>query len=192
MSGFPTDVISPPSARFLLDLSHEALESAVAGREPVAPRAIPTDVFEHRGAFVTLEKDGQLRGCMGWVRATRPLWETIQEVTVSSATRDPRFEPVTARELPSITIQISILSPLERISSLSEIEIGRHGLYVRRDDATGLLLPQVAERLGLDAPGFLRLTLGKAGIETEDEDVGFDDLEVYRFDVQRLGPTPRP
>lgn len=125
----------------------------------------PTDKLrEHLGAFVTLKKRGRLRGCIGHVVGDRPLWETISRMAQSAAFGDPRFPPVTAGEYDDLDLEISILSPLEECPDPNLVEIGRHGLVVRRGARSGLLLPQVPIEWNWDRETFLAHTCLKAGL----------------------------
>lgn len=132
------------------------------------PADEPLDRQEVWGAFVTLSRGKELRGCIGGIETETPLEQTVAECAVAAATRDPRFSPVTADELSEISIEISLLSSpvelsLEKIEE--KIEIGRHGLLVTQGTRRGLLLPQVAWRRGWDACRFLEQTCLKAGLD---------------------------
>jgi AmmeMemoRadiSam system protein A len=115
------------------------------------------------GAFVTVYVSGQLRGCMGRVDADTPIYLAVEQLAVSAATRDPRFEPVRIEELNDAHLEISILSPL-RIGAPDEVEVGRHGLVITRGPRRGLLLPQVAVKHEWDRHRFLDETCAKAGL----------------------------
>lgn len=119
---------------------------------------------ELRGAFVTLYKDGSLRGCIGHIRATRPLEETVREMAIAAAFHDPRFPAVTAEELTSLKLEISVLTPLQLVNDFEEIEVGVHGLYLECQGHAGLLLPQVATEYGWSREEFLAHTCMKAGL----------------------------
>jgi AmmeMemoRadiSam system protein A len=121
-------------------------------------------LFRKCGAFVTLHKQGQLRGCIGYVAPVYPIFQAIIECTVASATQDPRFEPVMAEELSLIDIEISVLTPLEEVTSIDSIEVGIHGLVISQRGNRGLLLPQVATQFGWDREQFLSETCRKAGL----------------------------
>ncbi len=117
------------------------------------------------GAFVTLHNNnGTLRGCIGNIIAEKPLWETVRNMAAESALRDPRFPPVSPREVDSIYIEISVLSPLQKIKNLEQIEVGKHGLFIKKDYYQGLLLPQVATEYGWNRIQFLEQTCCKAGL----------------------------
>ena len=113
-------------------------------------------------AFVTLHRNGTLRGCIGTVEAQKPLYLVIQEMAVAAATRDPRFESVTADELCDIEIEISVLSQPTAINGPDDLLIGRDGVMVVGRGKRGVLLPQVAVEHGWDAVALLENTCGKA------------------------------
>ncbi|MFH1874053.1 MAG: AmmeMemoRadiSam system protein A [Pseudomonadota bacterium] len=119
---------------------------------------------ELRGAFVTIHKSGQLRGCIGNMIGRAPLVETIQEMAIAASTGDPRFPPVSTVELNQIDIEISVLSPLQEIRDVNQIEVGRHGILMSRGVHSGVLLPQVATEYGWDLITFLRHTCLKASL----------------------------
>lgn len=148
-------------------LARQAVEAACQGGPPPAVGEVPPHLKDLRGAFVTLKKDGHLRGCIGQVLPQGPLAETVSAVAASAAIRDPRFKPVQAAELKDIHIEISVLSPPHRITTVDEIQVGTHGLIVRRNGASGLLLPQVATEQGWGRDAFLEHTCIKAGLPRE-------------------------
>ncbi len=119
------------------------------------------------GAFVTLKIDGCLRGCIGHISANRPLLDTVREVACESAFEDPRFPPLSPQELPRTHIEISVLSPFRRIQDVDCIEVGTHGILLRKGGRSGLLLPQVATEEGWDREEFLARTCRKAGLPAE-------------------------
>lgn len=134
---------------------------------------------ENRGAFVSLHKGGQLRGCIGNIEGRGPLHKTIEEMAEAAAFRDPRFSPVTERELPDLDIEISVLTPLRKLADVNEIEVGVHGIYIKKGWLSGLLLPQVATEYRWDRETFLENTCMKAGLPAnawKDK-----DTEIYIF-----------
>jgi AmmeMemoRadiSam system protein A len=136
------------------------------------------------GAFVSLHKLGQLRGCIGTFTSPRPLVNTVQEMAVSSSQRDPRFPAVQAKEMQDIDIEISVLSPLREIKDVKEIEVGRHGIYITKGFYSGVLLPQVATEYGWDRETFLEHTCMKAGLPPEawkEEGVKIEIFEAQVF-----------
>ena len=148
----------------LLKLSRNCLETHLkTGQRQIACPSLP-ELLEKRGAFVTLHSHGELRGCIGVPMAISPLYETAQNCAISAATVDPRFPPLTLSELAEVQIEISVLSPLQDVDALEEIEIGVHGLIVNHKGRRGLLLPQVATEHGWDREQFLRQVCRKAGL----------------------------
>lgn len=134
------------------------------------------------GAFVTLRKGGKLRGCIGNIISDRPLSETICDMSVSAAFRDPRFTPLSKDELDNISIEISILSPLEKVEHISKIKQGRDGLYVKNGFYSGLLLPQVATEQNWDRETFVNQTFKKAGLDSSYRDD--ENTEIYSFTAE--------
>jgi AmmeMemoRadiSam system protein A len=158
--------LSNEEKRILLKLARDTISTRLSGSQPPRPEAGGV-LRELCGAFVTLHKQGSLRGCIGYVRGVKPLIETVVEVAASSAFDDPRFPAVRAAELPELEIEISVLSPLRTISASSEIEVGVHGIMITHGFHSGLLLPQVAGEYGWDRETFLAHTCRKAGLQQD-------------------------
>ena len=137
------------------------------------------------GAFVSLHKLGQLRGCIGTFTSPRPLVNTVQEMALSSSRRDPRFPPVQEEEMQDIDIEISVLSPLREIKDVGEIEVGRHGIYITKGFYSGVLLPQVATEYGWGRETFLEHTCMKAGLPPDTWKEAGVKIEI--FDAQVFG-----
>ena len=135
------------------------------------------------GAFVTLHKHDNLRGCIGNMIGHGPLVGTIRDMAIAAATEDPRFPGVTLKELDEINIEISVLSPMKRIKDVSEILVGTHGILMRRGMHQGVLLPQVATEWGWDREEFLRHTCLKAGLATEDWKDPNTVIEIFSAEV---------
>ncbi len=156
--------LSEADQQLLLRLAREALEEGVRQHRlsDLDPPAAPA-LAEPCGAFVSLHKGARLRGCIGYVEALKPLWLTVRECALAAALRDPRFDPVEPEELPSLRLEISVLSPMEEIQP-DQVEVGRHGLLISRGYQRGLLLPQVAVEWGWDRERFLEETCLKAGL----------------------------
>ncbi len=155
--------ITPEEKKILLQTAREAIAAHLEKRKPRYPAATGT-LKKKCGAFVTLHKQDNLRGCIGFIIATKPLIETVREAAKSSAFNDPRFPALTARELDDIKIEISVLSPLRRIENTEEIQVGVHGIMLKNSFYSGLLLPQVAIDYGWDRETFLTHTCYKAGL----------------------------
>ncbi len=119
---------------------------------------------QDRGAFVTLKKHGELRGCIGYVAPVKPLCLTVRDVAAAAAVDDPRFRPVEFRELNDLEYEVSVLSPLHRVADIKQIEVGKHGLVMRKGDREGLLLPQVPVEQRWDRKTFLEQTCVKADL----------------------------
>ncbi|HWP47426.1 MAG TPA: AmmeMemoRadiSam system protein A [Candidatus Limnocylindrales bacterium] len=141
-----------------------------------------------KGVFVTLKKGDLLRGCIGDIDGKRSLWQSAQEIVIAAATRDPRFPPLTEEELKDIHIEISVLSPFEKISDPTCIRIGQHGILVKKSPFSGLLLPQVAVEQGWDTLTFLEHACKKAWLPG---DAWKDpETEIYVFTAQVFGAKP--
>lgn len=146
----------------LLRLAHESVGAALEGRTlKVQP---PSEhLSEKRGAFTTLHLNGRLRGCIGYVIAVNPLYETVIETAAAAAFDDPRFAPVTSEEAAKLQIEISVLSPMFPIKP-EDVVVGKHGLMISYQGRRGLLLPQVPIEWGWDREDFLRELCFKAGL----------------------------
>ncbi len=138
---------------------------------------------ENYAAFVSLYKKGELRGCIGHIVARKPLAETVAEMAEAAALRDPRFSPVRPDELGDIRIEISVMTPLQKVKSPEEIEVGKHGLVVQRRNNIGLLLPQVATEQGWDRTTFLENTCLKAGLPRNAWKEAETEIYLFSADV---------
>jgi uncharacterized protein len=165
----------------LLGIARGAVEAAAEGGP--APDTHACALPEASGVFVTLKRRGELRGCLGTLQCERPLAEEVARTAADSALRDPRFPPVAPEEVPELSIEISVLGPLEPIDPLGEeaVVISRHGLVVESGPRRGLLLPQVAVERGWTPEQFLRQTCCKARLP---EDAWQHGATVYRFEAE--------
>lgn len=159
-----TSQLSPADQKLLLALARATIEDVSAGRQPRSLDAGPGGRQQNRGAFVTLHRRGNLRGCIGNFVGQGDLANTVRQMAVAAASEDPRFSPVRPAEVPEIDIEISVLSPLEEIDDPGKIEVGRHGIYIINPRGRGVLLPQVATEHGWDRQTFLDQTCLKAGL----------------------------
>jgi AmmeMemoRadiSam system protein B/AmmeMemoRadiSam system protein A len=150
------------------------------------PQFIVTEpnLLRKSGAFVTLEQRGELRGCIGHILAQQPLYSTVQQAAIGAATEDARFPALSSEELAEIRIEISVLSPLKRITDVEEIDVGRHGLAIVADGKSGLLLPQVASEEGWSRHQFLQAVCRKAGLP---EDTWQQGASLYTFSAIVFG-----
>ncbi len=176
--------LSPAEQSQLLKIAREAIVDAVTGRSSRPKATANGSLLLKRGCFVTLHQHSRLRGCIGTFSADRPLHAAVREMAVSAATRDPRFYPVSADEIEGIRLEISVLSPLKKIDSVDEIQVGVHGLYIEKNFFHGVLLPQVATEQGWDRTTFLSQTCLKAGL---DKDAWQSEADIYVFSAQVFG-----
>ena len=149
--------------RILLDLARRAISSAVIEKRILDSPPYSAALTEPAGAFVTLHRDGQLRGCVGQVESPDSLGDTVARAAISAALHDSRFPAVEADEVRSLEIEISVLSPPEPVTP-EAIQLGRHGLLIVKGEYRGLLLPQVATERRWSSQRFLEETCAKAGL----------------------------
>ncbi len=152
----------------LLEIARLAIETYLkTGKRQQLKETDPV-LLKDMGAFVTLNENGQLRGCIGNLVGSKPLYLTVNDMAVEAATGDPRFSPVTLSELKNIDIEISVLSPMERIDNPDKIQLGVHGVLVRQGFRSGVFLPQVATETGWSKEEFMsNLCAHKAGLSPE-------------------------
>jgi len=167
----------------LLAIARYAIEAHFSGRDMETCKANLTQKFsvtpaleKQQGAFVTLNKHGALRGCIGYIEGIKPLYLTVFENAQNAAFGDPRFNPLQQRELPELHIEISVMSPIEPLTDVNDIQVGRDGLIVKKGWRQGLLLPQVATEYGWDRETFLSHTCRKAGLPADEWKRGVDIL----------------
>lgn len=156
---------SAEERRYLLRLAHQSIRVSLRG-EKLLPSSPSAHLAEQRGAFTTLHASGKLRGCIGYVIATAPLYQAVIETAASAAFEDPRFLPVRDAEAPLLQIEISVLSPMFPISA-EDVEVGKHGILISHHGHRGLLLPQVPIEWGWDRERFLSETCRKAGLPAD-------------------------
>jgi AmmeMemoRadiSam system protein B/AmmeMemoRadiSam system protein A len=144
--------------------------------EPQLPEALKTQC----GAFVTLRKKGQLRGCIGRFITTEPLYKVVQQMAVSAAFQDPRFQPVENYEMEDIEVEISVLTPLKKIQNIDEFEYGKQGIYIVKGNRSGTFLPQVADETKWNKEEFLgHCARDKAGIGWD----GWKDADLFTYEA---------
>ena len=159
----PEAYLDESQRKGLLGIARRALEGYI-GAGKIPPEEGGRGKLASPGAaFVTLTQNGRLRGCIGYTEAVAPLFKVVQECAVAAATEDPRFPPVSRKELPSLRVEISVLTPLFPIRP-EEVEVGKHGLMVAKGGMRGLLLPQVPVEWGWDRETFLDQVCVKAGL----------------------------
>lgn len=176
------DMFSSSDQELLFSIARSSIETGLAGQKTTAGSTAPLsdNLRIHAGAFVTLYYKNELRGCIGRLVSSQPLCDCVKEMAYAAAFEDPRFSPLTTREYQDVTIEISVLTPLRKINSIDEIEIGRHGLYIKKDARTGVLLPQVATERGWSVIEFLEHTsAGKAGLGRD----GWKEADIFVFEA---------
>lgn len=158
-------IITEEESAELIRLARKSIEYSVNNKGLYEPLQKEKNVDSRCGAFVTLTIAGNLRGCVGMMDASGPLWKTVRDMAVASANEDNRFNPVTAEELREIEIEISVLSRLARIYDICEIKLGIHGVMIKQGARTGVFLPQVVVENRWNLDEFLgRLCSEKAGL----------------------------
>ena len=181
--------MQPQQRQTLLRVAREVIEAVVQGQSPPQHESSEPIFAEHRGCFVTIKNRGRLRGCIGTFVAEAPLLRSVEQMA-QAATRDPRFplDPITPEELGQIDIEISVLSPLKKTDDPLSLELGKHGIYIRRGLNTGCFLPRVATETGWNKEEFLsHCCAGKAGLEP---DAWKDpDTEVLLFTAEILSES---
>jgi len=184
----PKFSLTSSEKRQLLEIARKSVESAVREQKLYElPANLPATLMQDRGAFVTLKENGELRGCIGYTVAMQPLAETVRDVAAHAALRDPRFHPVTTGELSQLTYEVSVLSPLRRVSDIGQIKVGEHGLMIVKGHTRGLLLPQVAPEQHWDRNTLLDETAMKAGLPSKawrDK-----DADLFMFTAVVFGET---
>jgi len=174
---------------FLLKLARDSVVSYVTEGKTPEPVVKDVRLLANGATFVTIYKKGhRLRGCIGNILPVMPLYKSVIQNAVAAATRDPRFHPIQPSELKDITVEVTVLSPLERLGSVDEIEIGKHGLYIIKDGRSGILLPQVATEFGWNREQFLRAVSEKAGLPPD----AWKDATLYRFTAEIINENPVP
>lgn len=178
-SGFQ---LSAKDKEDLLQIARTTMNQYVTGHTlpDFDSRDYSDKLLQPAGAFVTIQKDGALRGCIGQFEPSNSLYLVVKEMAVSSSTKDYRFLPVKPEELPDLNIEISVLSPMRKISSIDEIILGKHGIYIVKGDQSGTFLPQVATQTGWDLEEFLgHCAQDKARLGWD----GWKDAEIFIYEA---------
>lgn len=172
----------------LLEIARDTIRAVIQGKPAGVPHCEDPALNAPCGCFVTLKNRGRLRGCIGQFVSERPLVELVAEMAGASATGDPRFmsNPITPGELSKLDVEISVLSPLQRVDDPLSLELGTHGIYIKRGYMSGCFLPQVAEETGWSKEEFLSECCShKAGLAP---DAWRDPkTEVYLFTAEVFG-----
>jgi hypothetical protein len=166
----------------LLILARQTVEQHVKQKSvaEVDPTGFSKSLATNCGAFVTLRKNGDLRGCIGRFDASEPLYSVVQKMAIASSSEDYRFPPVAPQEVSQLEIEVSVLTPMRRIASIDEFQLRKHGIYMKKGARAGTFLPQVAEETGWTKEEFLgHCAQDKAGIGWN----GWKDAELYVYEA---------
>ena len=164
----------------LKKIAYDSIKDSLDGKPVSHLSPLPSHLSSKCGAFVSLHKQGCLRGCIGHFGEDVPLYEIVAEMARAAAFEDPRFLPVTRNELDDLDIEISVLTPMRRIQSLDEFELHRHGIYIRKGYRSGTFLPQVADEVNWTKEEFVgHCSQDKAGLGWD----GWRDAELYVYEA---------
>ena len=166
----------------LLNIAQLAIEESVLRnrRLEVDDTKVSAKLKKRLGAFVTLHLNGNLKGCIGRFEPDQALYEVVIDMAIAASRHDTRFTPVTKEELQKIKLEISVLTPRIKATSIDEIEVGKHGIYVKHGSKNGTYLPHVATEMKWDKEEFFRSCCeDKAGIESKD----CKNAELYLYEA---------
>ena len=176
-SGFS---LSDEDKKLLKEIAYNAIKTTLESKAYHAPSHLPEKLKTPCGAFVSLHKHGRLRGCIGHFGEDTPLYKTVYRMAKAAAFEDPRFPKVSMSELPDIDIEISVLTPMKRIHSIEEFQLGKQGIYMRKGNRAGTFLPQVADEVTWTKEEFLgHCAQDKAGIGWD----GWKTAELYTYEA---------
>lgn len=179
-----SSMLNKEQEKKLLQIARETLELFIKEKKTLDVLENDPVLNKELGAFVTIHKNGELRGCIGNIIGQGPLCLTIRDMAIESSTEDPRFSPVTAGELPDIDIEISVLSEMKKIEDPDVIEIGKHGVLVKKGFQSGVYLPQVGAETGWSRDEFMTsLCAHKAGLPPDAWKTGACDIYIFTAHV---------
>ncbi len=181
--GGESKMLNQSQRKRLMQIARDSIRAYLETGNKLAVLEEDALLLKEMGAFVTLNERGQLRGCIGNLIGEQPLYLTVRDMAVEAAVRDPRFSPLLLNELKNIEIEISVLSPMEKIDSVEKIQLGKHGVLVRQGSRNGVFLPQVATETGWPKEEFLsNLCTHKAGLSAN----AWKDksTEIYIFSAE--------
>ena len=178
------DMLNSEQRKKMLKLARDSINYYLKEGKKLPVKESDQVLNKEMGAFVTLHKRGQLRGCIGNIIGQQPFYLTVRDMALEAATGDPRFRPVTIEEMSDIDIEISALSPLEKIDDPEKIEMKKHGVIVRQGFRSGVYLPQVAAETGWNREQFMNSLCGhKAGIDSDAWKKGKCDIYIFTAEV---------
>lgn len=192
------EVLSENERQTLIDLARATIRAVVTGSKlaEIGLASLSPALREPRGAFVTIRRQGNLRGCIGAIYPDAPLAETVVQMAESASLRDPRFLPMTTDELADSLFEISVLTPPRKLGSPDEVVVGKHGLLISGRGRRGVLLPQVPVEQGWDRETFLRQVCLKAGLPStawRDRDITLEAFAAEVFgDEEPIAASQRP
>jgi AmmeMemoRadiSam system protein A len=166
----------------LLGIAHNAIMGMLDNRRDILPDndKLTANLKSSFGAFVSVYIHNQLRGCIGRLETTEMLFKTVHNMAKAAAMHDTRFEPVSVEEIDSLSVEISVLTPLKRIESIDEIIPGKHGVLIRKDYKSGTFLPQVARRTGWSTKEMLQqCSERKAGLGPN----GWKEADIFIYEA---------
>lgn len=167
----------------LLEIARQAINAQLMGRQPPVKTVASAALNQTVGCFVTIEMAGRLRGCIGNFTSQQPLYHEVAQMAVAAASEDPRFLAMTSDDIGHYQLDISILSPLEKIEDTDLIEVGTHGIYLQNGGNRGVLLPQVAREQGWDRLTFLEQTCVKAGLPKDAWQAAQTDIFIFSAQI---------
>ena len=172
--------LSEDEKQMLKKIAYESIKDSLNGKPISHFSSLTSHLSSKCGAFVSLHKQGRLRGCIGHFGEETPLHKIVAEMARAAAFEDPRFMPVTREELDDLDIEISVLTPMHRIQSLDEFQLHRHGIYIRKGYRSGTFLPQVADEVNWTKEEFVgHCSQDKAGLGWD----GWRDAELYVYEA---------
>jgi AmmeMemoRadiSam system protein B/AmmeMemoRadiSam system protein A len=169
--------LSEQQKRVLLALARRTIVDHVSGRTAPEPDQQDPRLLANGATFVTINRNHQLRGCIGNIQPVMPLYRSVIRNAVAASSQDPRFRPMTPEELKDMQIEVTILSPLEPVADAKNIVIGSHGVYLEKGGRSSVFLPQVPVEQGWDLPTTLEQLCIKAGLPAN----AWKDARLYRF-----------
>lgn len=179
-------MLTPNQRKRLLQIARESIVCGLDGKHvELSESDLDEPLRRPSGAFVTLTREGTLRGCIGSIHPVAPLYRAVSQSASSAAFRDPRFLPVTREEFVRLEVEISVMGPIEDVREVGEITVGRDGLIISLGRYAGLLLPQVATDYGWDRETFLTQTCLKAGLPPVAWQL--PDTRIARFSAEVFG-----
>ena len=191
----PEPLINAVEQQKLLSWARQTIGAAVckAIEFQVPEMELTPNLRAPHGVFVTLTKSGTLRGCIGHMDFSRPLWENCMRAAMASAIEDPRFPPVEPAELSGLQLEISVMEPPRPIRSVDEFDHLKHGIIITKNRRRGLFLPQVAREQGWDKQQTLDMVCGKAGLQSgawREPDARLEVFTAFVFGKQHAEPPP--